>query len=892
MDYERPNPDELLKAANSENDYGKQGRLKVFFGACAGVGKTYAMLSALREKQDDGVKVLVGIVETHGRTETEEVAKNLLKLPLIETTHRGISLKEFDLEAALKAKPQIIAVDEFAHSNAPGSRHPKRWMDIEELLNAGIDVYTTLNVQHLESLNDIVAGITGIRVKETIPDAIFDSVNDITLVDIPSDELLERLKEGKVYITDLGKKRAAENFFRKENLLALRELALRRTAERVDAQTDIYSRYMQQQRRASEKLAVCIGAGDLSPRLLRATKRLASSLRASWVAVYVENARHYNLGREAQAKLERNLRMAEELGAKTEIIRGDTASTAIIDYARKNNVTKIIAGKPTKSHWREIFQGSLVNDLIRQSGDIDVYVITGDEIAPPVTLKETQTTARNWKGYLTAALAVTAVTLLGLPLRDTISHDSVVILYLVAVLILASRFGWAVSSFASILGVLSFNFFFTQPYYSFNVYESRDIVTLFMLLVASITVGSQTSKLQAQSRFFRRKERNTSALYSMSHELAATRGRKNLILVIAKHLEQAMDGIATLWLPDNDGNLELATHPDLKAEVKEESVARWVYANKQAAGIGTKSMPSARGYYLPLSGSVGAIGVIGLIVREAEKPLSSDEKDLLETFAILATSALERASIADLAEQRKVEAESEKLRNTLLSSVSHDLRTPLSSIKGVISSLLMDDIKLNAATKKELLVSAHDEVARLERIVSNLLDITLLESGKLKLNQDYYFAEEMIGNALKAIDPMLGARHVETKLEANLPAIWVDGLLMEQVIVNLLENAVKYTPKDSRIALSVNIYRKNLMQIKVEDNGPGIPAGEEDKIFDKFITAGKDSKQRRGTGLGLAICRGIVRAHDGTINAHNTGHGSLFTITLPLGVEPQLEEAS
>ncbi len=886
MEHERPNPDELLKAVKSEDANGKRGRLKIFFGACAGVGKTYAMLSALHEKQDDGVNVLVGIAETHGRQETEELLQDLPKLPLVETDHRGIKLKEFDLEAALKAKPEIIAVDEFAHTNAPSSNHPKRWMDVEDLLAAGIDVYTTLNVQHLESLNDIVANLTGIRVKETVPDGIFDSANDITLVDISSDELLERLKEGKVYVTDLGKKRAAENFFRKENLLALRELALRRTAERVDALNDVYARYMQSQRRVTEKLAVCIGAGDLSPQLLRATKRLAGSIRGSWTAIYVENSRHYRLGEEAQKKLERNLRMAEELGAKTEILRADRAAEAVMEYARRSGITKVIVGKPNTSRWHDVWRGSLANDLIRLSGkDIDVYVITGDEIPPPISYKEAATSTRSWQGYVMAFAATAIATLIGLPLRDHLNNDVAVILYLIGVLLVASRFGWAASSLASVLGVLAFNLFFTQPYHSFNIYESGDIITFFTLLIASVIVGSQTSRLQMQSKFFRRKERNTSALYSMSHELASNRGQKQLIEIIRKHIEQTMDSMVMIWLPQND-DIELVTHTGLKTEVKEESVARWVYNNRQPAGIGTTTMPSARGYYLPFSGSYGLVGVLGIIPRQAERQVTSEEKELLGMLGAIAASALERATIADLAEKRKVEAESEKLRNTLLSSVSHDLRTPLASIKGVISSLLMDDVKLNAATKKELLTSAHDEVARLEHIVGNLLDITLLESGQLKLNQNYYFVEEIVGNCIKNISPRLEKRKLQTELEPNLPAIWVDGLLIEQVIMNLLENAVKYAGDNAKIVISARVYRKNMMQIRVEDNGPGIAEEQQEQIFDKFMTVNK-SDNKRGTGLGLAICRGIIKAHNGNIIVRKALLGGAdFIINLPLATDP------
>lgn len=845
------------------------------------------MLSAAQEKREDGIDVLVGLVETHGRRETEELLQGLRQLPRLTFDHRGVKLTEFDLDDALKVKPGLLLVDELAHTNAPGARHPKRWMDVEELLEAGIDVYSTLNVQHVESLNDIVTGITSISVKETVPDAVFDGANEVSLVDLPSDDLLERLHEGKVYTTDLGKKRAAENFFKRENLVALRELALRRVAERLDSHNT--GSQVAQRRVANERLAVCIGPGDLTPHLLRATKRLADGLRASWVALYVENARHYRLGHAAQLKLERNLRLAEEMGGKTEIIRGDNAAQAIIDYARSKAVTKIVAGKPPKSHWHDLLQGSLVNDLIRFSGAIDVYVITGSDMAAPHSIQELRPPSRQWRGYAVAVLLTGVATAIGLPFRSAIHAENLVMLYLISIIILATRFGWAVSFSAAVLSFLSYNFFFTQPYYSLDVTSFNDILTLVLLLVTGFFAGIQTSTLRAQSSFFRRKERNTSTLYAMSQELANTRQRAALLEVIRRHLELTIDGTAMIWFPGEHGELESAIQTTVQAGVKEEVVIRWVFGHNQPAGLGTATMPSAAGYFLPLRGSSGVFGVMGMIPRASAHLFTPEEKDMLETFASLAASALERASVAAVSEERKVEAESEKLRNALLSSVSHDLRTPLASIKGAISSLLMDDERIDEKTKKELLTSAHDEVARLERVVSNLLDVTRLESGQVKLKRDYYFVPELVGNAMKQMGSLLKAHEVQTKIEENLPALWVDGLLTEQVLVNLLENAAKYTPPRSIVTISARKLSDEWIEVVVEDNGPGIPQRQEEHIFDKFTTFAAE-QHTYGTGLGLTICRGIVKAHDGTITATNRQEGGArFVFTLPAAKPPVLD---
>lgn len=876
MDIARPDPDALLKSIRLQTE-NRRGRLKIFFGACAGVGKTYAMLAAAKEKQADGVAVVVGLVETHGRSETEALVKDLSVLPRMAVQHRGMQVPEFDLDAALKAKPGLVLVDELAHTNAPGSRHPKRWMDIEELLHAGIDVYSTLNVQHLESLNDIVTRITGIRVKETVPDTVFDSADEVSLVDLPSDDLLKRLREGKVYTTDMGRKRAAEHFFRRENLLALRELALRRVAERLDAHTGEHSG----ERRVGEQVAVCIGPGDFTPTLLRKTKRMADALRASWVALYVENARHYRLGHAAQLKLERNLRLAEEMGGKIDILQGDDAAIAIANYAHRKGITKIITGKPPKSIWRELLQRSLANELMRASNRVDVYVVSGNEHVEPLSMHEITPPLKQWRGYALSMLLTALITACGMLIRDSFNSENVIVLYLLAVIILAERYGWAVSATASFLSFICFNLFFVPPYYSLTVNSYNDGVTLLLLLVVGFFASMQTSNLQAQSRFFRRKERNTSALYAMSQELADIRARDELTHVIQRRLEQALDGKAVIFFPDAHGDFETFTNI-YTVGVKEEIVVRWVYAQQQPAGLGTTTMPSASGYFVPLRGTSGTFGVLGLVPATPGHVLSTEERDMVDTFGALAAAALERVHVATVAETRKLEAESEKLRNALLSSVSHDLRTPLASIKGVISSLLLEDDRCTAQTRKELLGAAHDEVARLERVVGNLLDVTRLESGEVKLKLDYYFVPELIGSAIKQTSAMLKNHHVTTALQEPLPALWVDGMLIEQLLMNLLENASKYTPAGSTLTILAKRLSAAWVEIAVEDNGPGIPPDQEEHIFNKFMTFAAQ-QHTYGAGLGLTICRAIVHAHGGQIAARNReAGGACFRFTLPV----------
>jgi len=894
VEEQRPDPDELLSRIAAEETEAKEqqssrGKLKIFFGACAGVGKTYSMLMGGKQALSEGVDVVVGLVETHGREETRKLLEGIPILPNREVQYRGTLIKEFDIDAALARKPQLILLDELAHTNAPGSRHPKRWNDVEELLDAGISVYTTINVQHLESLNDVVARITGVWVKETVPDAMFDNADEISLVDIPSEELLKRLKEGKVYIAPEAKKRAAQNFFKKSNLIALRELALRRTAERVDALMDVYKTKSggAQGWSGADRILVCIGPDTLSSKLVRVAKRMAGGLKSQWTAIYIESERHYRLSREGQEAVERTLRLAERMGGKTEILHGQKASADILSYARSNGITKIIVGKTPKPRWQEIIYGTLADQLIRGSGDIDVYVVTGSGLeerpATHITLWHSQSP---WQSYAYAALVIVACTALMMGIREFVDIASMVMLYLIGVVGVALRYGRGPSIVATMIAVACVNFFFILPYYEFKISEDQHTVTFLSLLVTGFIIGTQTSRLRVQAMLARKREKHTATLFGMSREMSANRGKVTLAQIASQHVADVLDSDVFLWLPDSAGQLQTLVAETVSDKqdmdpVREESVARWAYTHKQNAGLGTDTLPGSKALYVPLLGSSGVVGVLGIMPHEDMESYTSDQVDLLETFASIIASAIERASAAELVEKTLVEAESEKLRNILLSSVSHDLRTPLAAITGAVSTLLIEGDKMSDDHRKELLRAVHEESARLARMVTNLLDVSSLESGAVKLNKELYFIEELIGSALMRVERNLSDHKVITDIEHGLPLLRMDGLLIEQVLINLLENAANYTPPGTTVTISA-VTAKPDVRVTVADNGPGIPDGDEERIFDKFYAgAGRSGS---GGGLGLAICRGIIYAHGGKIwaqNAHD-GSGAIFTFTLPI----------
>ena len=886
MNDRRPDPEALLARIREEERQASRGRLKVFFGASPGVGKTYAMLEAARARAREGVDVVVGVVETHGRPETAALLEGLPVVPRRQLEYRGIALQEFDLDAALARRPGILLVDELAHTNAPGSRHAKRWQDVEELLGAGINVYSTLNVQHIESLNDVVAQITRVTVRETLPDSVFDQADEIELADLSADDLLARLRQGKVYVPEQAAA-AIERFFRKGNLIALRELTLRRAAERVDAQMRRYMREagIQSMWPAGERLLVCIGPNPDGARLVRAGKRMATGLKCEWRVVHVERPGDAVSPADREA-LVANLQLAESLGAVTATLSGQSVAEALLADAREHNVTKIVVGKPTHPRWRDTLFGSALDQLVRGSGDVDVYAISGDLTTRP--RKRAGGGRPSPAGeYLRAALIVALSTALAALVLRFLSVTDVAMVYLLGVVLVASRYGRGPSLGAALLSIALFDFFFVPPFYTFAVSDVRYLLTFVVMLVIALVMSALTLRIRAQAETARARQGDTATLYAMSRDLAATRGRGELVAVTERHLASTFAAQVQVLLPNEAGRVEIpvGASPAFPMDEKERSVAQWSFDHRQAAGVGTDTLPAAQAHYLPLEASSGVIGVMG--VRPADPRRFQDPalQHLLETFAAQSAGALERALLAEQAQNEQVEAEAERLRTALLSSLSHDMRTPLGAITGAASSLLEDTGALSEAARRDLIKAILEESTRMNRLIGNLLDMIRVESGALQVQKDWQPLEEVVGVALIRLESRLGEHPVTVRLPPDLPLVLMDGLLIEQVFVNLLENAVKYTPAGTPIEISAAA-AEGAVVVDVADRGPGLGDGEEARVFDKFYRV-TGATAVAGVGLGLTICRGIVTAHGGRIWAENRpGGGAVFRFTLPLTGEP------
>ncbi|MCS5712356.1 DUF4118 domain-containing protein [Candidatus Berkiella aquae] len=645
METQRPDPELLLR--QHKDDKKRRGVLKIFFGACAGAGKTYAMLLNAQEKIKEHKTVIAGIIETHGRSETTKLQEGIPHLPLKEIQYQGITLKEFDIDAAIAKNPDVLLIDELAHTNAVSSRHPKRWQDVLEVLNHGIDVYTTLNVQHLESLNDIVANLTGIHVKETVPDSIFDSADEIILVDIPSEVILKRLEEGKVYLGEFAKQRAAHNFFKIENLIALREIALRRTAERVDALRDIYQKYQNSKRQLiADKILVWINPKSISTKMIRMAKQQASRLKCPWTVLYVESTDYYKLQDEEKAYVEKTIRLAEQLGATSLTIQEPNVAQAVLNYARENNFTRIMLSKAKMSKLKTKLFGNIVYDIIDKSEDIDIYVINEDTERK----KSTGMTIAYapWHQYISALLIIIGCTLFGMPVKEWLNPENVVMIYLSGVVFVAATCDRSIAMIATILSVILYKFFYTQPYYTLDTYHPRDIVTLAVLLLTALVISTLTSQLRAQNLLARKREKFTADLYALSHKLVQATGKAKIAKVVSHHIGEAFESAVTVWLPDHFGHLQLTSHPSIKPDLKEQSAAQWAFGHNEQAGMCTNTMPSARGFYLPLVSGNTAIGVIGIMPQNPKKTFSSDEVMMLEALAIQTASALERMNQAEL----------------------------------------------------------------------------------------------------------------------------------------------------------------------------------------------------------------------------------------------------
>jgi len=882
-DDHRPDPDELLARVQAEEAKSRRGRLKVFLGAAAGVGKTYAMLEAAREQVEAGRDVVVGWVQPHGRPETEALLEGLAVVPPRATAYRGVRLEEMDIDGVLARGPALALVDELAHTNAPGSRHARRWQDVEELLEAGIDVYTTVNIQHLESLSDVVAQVTGVAVRETVPDHLVDAADEVELIDLPPDDLLQRLREGKVYVPEQAAS-AIERFFRKGNLIALRELALRHTANQVDAQMRSYRRdhAIREPWPTAERVLVCVSPSPLSPRLVRAGRRLAAQLRAEWIVAHVETAAHARLPQADRDRVTRTLRLAEQLGAETTLLAGESVSDEILDYARARNVSKIAIGKPERPRWREWLLGSVVDDVIRGSGAIDVYVLSGDADdslpAVPAYLKPTSP----WPAYARALATVAACTLLAAGLWPAFAEANLVMVYLLGVVYVARFGGRGPSILAAVLSVAAFDFFFVAPHLTFTVSDTQYVVTFAVMLVVGLVISAQTVRLRLQAEAARARERRTAALYALSRDLATTRGLDNLLGAAIRHIHSVFDSEVALLLPgDGDLGVRAAEPPSFAVGTDDAGVARWAFGRGRPAGLGTDTLPGASALYLPLRTAQRTIGVLALRPRHVADIQAPERRHFLETFASLVALAIERAHLADESQRARVAAEAERVRGTLLGAVSHDLRTPLTAITGSADALLADGDRLDPRTRRDLLQAIRDEGERLNRLVGNLLDMTRLEAERMPIRSERQSLEEVIGAAFQRMEPFLAGRAVTTRIPDDLPLVVFDPMLVEQVVINLLENAVKHTGPATPIEVSAAVGDGEVV-VEVADRGPGIPLGDEARIFEKFYR-GSHPPAARGAGLGLAICRAIVEAHGGRAWAENRpGGGAVFRFSLPL----------
>jgi two-component system sensor histidine kinase KdpD len=881
---DRPNPDHLLHHVQGSDADSHRGKLKIFFGYAAGVGKTFAMLEAARRERDEGIDVLVGYVEPHNRPETEALLEGLEALPPRMVSYHGVNLKEFDLDAALNRKPRLILVDELAHTNAEGMRHAKRWQDVEELLDAGIDVYTTLNVQHLESLNDVIAQITGVAVRETLPDNVLERANDIELVDLTPEDLIDRLKAGKVYI-GTQTERALQNFFQRANLTALRELSLREAAHRlrIDVEAARLAKADKRPWATADRLLVCVGPSPTSTKLIRTAKRMAAALGAEWLAVAVETH-----GREAPARrqqIARHLRLAEHLGAETHSLVGDDIADMLLDLARSRNVTKIIVGKTAIHWWKRIFKRTVVDALLEKSGDIDVYVIRGG--AEGRRMPETPTGPRPiaWGNYLATAAVVAICGLLGwISHARELDKANIVMIFLLGVAYVATRFGRGPAVVCAVAGVLVFDFFFVPPYFSFAVSDAQYVLTFAVMLVIGLLISTLTVRIREQLQSSRKQERRTAALYRLTQQLSQVAGSEFLVQTAGGQLTEIFDGQVVIYLGEPGQPLipRFGENTDVAQDTKNGYVAQWVAGHDQVAGLGTDTLPNATALFVPLTGSQRTVGALGVRPGDAERFLDPDQRRLLETCASLIALSIERDESVLAAQQAQLQVQAEQLRNSLLNSVSHDLRTPLAAITGATSSLLESSTQTDPCAQKELLQTVVEESRRLARQVDNLLDMTRLEAGKVELNKQWHVLEEIVGSALARLRRELEHRDVRVDIPEDFPLLSLDGTLMEQAFFNLLENAGRYTREGTEIEIRARVEGDRAV-ISIADNGPGLPPGAESRVFEKFFRGGSSPADgRRGVGLGLAICQGIIQGHGGTITAGNRrGGGANFVISLP-----------
>jgi two-component system sensor histidine kinase KdpD len=899
MPDRRPHPAELLAQAQREEARAGRGRLKIFFGAAPGVGKTYAMLSSVQRLAREGVDVVIGLVETHGRAETEQMLLGLDILPRRSVEYRGqdgtgtaVTLSELDLDAALARRPEILVVDELAHSNAPGSRFQRRWQDIQELQRAGISVYTTMNVQHIESLNDVVAQITGVQVRETVPDSVVDEADEIELVDLPPDVLLDRLRSGRVYVPQ-SIRHATDSFFRKGNLTALRELALRRTAEWVDRQMQLYKegKGIRAIWPAAERILVAVSPSPASGKIVRAAKRMAAGLHADLIAAYVETPRTSRLPQSDRDRAMQTLRLAESLGAQATTLTADNAAAELVAFARARNVSKIVVGKTGRSRLGEAVFGSFVGNLIRLTGDIDVYVIRGDSDARADKTAEPRLRTRRHSGpaQYAASLAVVALcSIVAVGVFSRLDLANIAMVYLAGVVVAAVWLGRGPAVLAAVIGVAAFDFLFVPPKLTFVISDVQYLITFAVMLGVGLLIANLTTRLRSLARAAQERERRTSLLYAMSRELAAARDSREVAEVAVRHAHDTFDSDTAVLVTGISGSpaeleaLATAGSPDW-LDPRERAVGRWALDHGKPAGLGTQALPGAAGRFQPLTASQGKVGVLAVRPRNPDSLLSPEQLLLLETLANQAALALERVSLIEGRQQARVEAESERLRSALLSSVSHDLRTPLATIAGAASTLHHGE-RLDDATRTELTENIVRESERLNDLIANLMFATRLEAGGVELRREWTTVEEIVGAGLARHRSALAAHPARIHVPSDLPLIRVDNAMLPQVIYNLVDNALRYTPSGTPIDIAAWANDTHVV-VKVADEGPGISADETLRVFQRFYRgrAARATGKESGIGLGLTICEGIVKAHGGRIWAEaNKPRGVAFYLSLPI----------
>lgn len=882
LDERRPDPDRLLAEVQAEERRRQRGRLKIFFGAYPGVGKTYTMLQALHERQREGVAVLLGVVETHRRSDTEALLQGLPRLPSKAVAHRGRTLPEFDLDAALASDATLIAVDELAHTNVPGSRHAKRWQDVEELLAAGFDVYTTLNVQHLENLHDVVAAITGVRVRETVPDHVFDRADEVTLIDLPAEDLIQRLRAGKVYLSEAAQA-AIERFFRPGNLIALRELALRRVADRVDVQMRAY-RARESTKAvwpARDRLLVAVGRGD-DELLVRSAARLAARLEAEWIAVHVDRT-SAQASKNEREQVMAVMSLARRLGAEVLTLAGEDVAKTLVEHARERNVNRLVLGGRARPWWQRLMRASMVERVRGLASGLEIVVVDAPHDRRPTRRARTERPAKGAVPYLWASVACALATLLAWPLSRVFDQSNIVMLFLLAVVLVSLRFGRRAGAWAAVLAVLCFDYFFVPPLWSFAVSDTQYLFTFVLMLAVALIIGQLTARLRFTLMAMRSRERRSALLTRLANALSGALTTERIVEIAVQTLEAHFDTPVAIALPDADARIHDRAGGSAPMDI---SIAQWVLDHGEPAGAGTGTLDAAPGRYLPLKAPMRVRGVLVVEPKETRPWNQPEGLDALEACAGQIAVALERVHFVEVARDTLVQMEAERLRNTLLLTLSHDLRTPLTGILGTAEVAAQ---RAGGEAVGALLRHIVAQARAMQRLLDDLLQLAKLQSGAVRLDKQWHSLQEIVGSALRQLPSELVASRLRLDLPADVPWVEVDALLLERALVNLLDNAFKHTPAGTPVALRVRLDGEAVC-IEVADEGPGLPADAAHHLFEPF-RRGRPDGDVPGVGLGLALVERIVQMHGGRVQARPyQPHGTVFTVWLPRGTPPADED--